>query len=595
MKHILSIAIIILSIITIQAQTIKNYSGPYKDKVVYQFPSSYADSDIGTGFKYGGISGNANYEYFENSNLERIFQGKFTLTTSGTYSTSISGSYKNNLKDGYWKYNLNRRDQDNTNFSPCTEIAEGNYNQGKLNGNWSYNLIDKKTGKKYYSSKAQFSNNIMIGLFEFTANNLYKYEFKINYDSLGDLNGNYNVKYWVHEIPFEDIRVYKHGKLISSIHRNMSTGDVINSNVYNYENGNFWDLYTALSFWGCNDSGYNGCERGDNPIFRLAKGTNLDQTNVLKEEDIKRKRLLQSKLEAEEKQLKQEEDYKNYIVAADNDFKNKNYELAHTAYINASKIKENEQYPKEKIKETEIKLKEIETKLNELKQIQIKYDLFISNGNSARDNKKYELAINEYKNALELKNENYPKEQIEQITHFISDFLTERSKTTYDLEKENIETLTSIKENVNSTIIENLKSSKYDELELDGDLLFVLDTNGVVAFDYSQVKCETNKFITMIKNNIHSATLKPIYKNGYKINCNGKIDIKTRCYRGKTIISYIWGNKKSTFRKSVPKPEVQSAIISKMTSTKKYYPNDYTMKYEYYTVGELYIFNMEEL
>lgn len=283
MKRILSLLSLILFLTDLNAQDTKSYSGPYKDKVIYQFPSTYSEDAPGTGFKFGGISGNANYEYFENSKLERVFQGKFTLKTSGTNSITISGFYKNNLKDGNWKYNLNPKNKDNTNFSLCTETAEGNYNQGKLNGTWTYNLIDKKTGKKYYSSKAQFYNNIMVGTFEFTANNLYKYEFKINYDSLGNLNGNYNVKYWVHEIPFEDSKVYEHGKLISSIHRNLATGDIIKSNEYKYENGNFWNLYTALSFWGCSDSDYNGCIRNDNPIFYLAKGSDLSISNLAKE------------------------------------------------------------------------------------------------------------------------------------------------------------------------------------------------------------------------------------------------------------------------------------------------------------------------
>ncbi len=437
MKYILSIAIIILSIITIQAQTIKNYSGPYKDKVVYQFPSSYAVSDIGTGFKYGGISGNANYEYFENSNLERIFQGKFTLTTSGTYSTSISGSYKNNLKDGYWKYNLNRRDQDNTNFSPCTEIAEGNYNQGKLNGNWTYNLIDKKTGKKYYSSKAQFSNNIMIGSFEFTANNLDKFEFKINYDSLGDLNGNYNVKYWVREIPFEDIRVYKHGKLISSIHRNMGTGDLLNSNEYKYENGNFWELYTALSFWGCNDNGYNGCERGDNPIFFLAKGTDLKVINNAKEEKVKK-----------ENELNNASILKKLNVSGDSCQSIDNMEGAIKFYSSAINFCKNQTIPvpddlTNKIKscETIIAKKQLAAKENKVLNLIAEADKFEATND-------YSNAVSNLKQASEiLPNKDYT-ERIKNLNQKIFQIESERKKGEQQLKQNKFESALNVADSI---------------------------------------------------------------------------------------------------------------------------------------------------
>lgn len=251
----------------LKAQNIQTYSGLFEDKIIRQ-----------NGISYGGIKGTATYEYYENATLDRIFHGKFTLKTNDFNASLITCLYKNDLKDGAWKYSSTRKDKDNTNFSLSTETEEGNYKLGQLNGTWTYNLIDKKSGKKYRYSKAQFLNNIMIGTFEFIENSTEKIDIKINYDSLGVFHGIYHVKYWLNGIPFEDKRDYNHGALISSVHRNISTGEKV-SYPYSDGYGSFWTLYTALNFWGCVDNGYNGCIRHDNPIFYLAKGTVLRKDN----------------------------------------------------------------------------------------------------------------------------------------------------------------------------------------------------------------------------------------------------------------------------------------------------------------------------
>jgi hypothetical protein len=311
---------ITISSVNVFAQKTLTYTGAFEDKRIDVLTGDYDHA-------YGGASGTATYEYYENNNQDRIFEGKFTLKNG---QLQINGNFKNNLKDGHWKYIISKS-PDNTNFEPCLATAEGNYSNGKLNGTWVFSLVDKKTSKKYSYSKATFINNLVVGTFEFSENSKNKFEFKINYDSISNYNGSYYVKYWVESIPFEDQKEYKHGEIIKSLHRNIATGEKIDSKSYRYLNGDFWNLYTALNFWGCNSSGYNGCIRGDNPIFLLAKGTDLKVDNSAKEEKIKNNIALKNNITIN-----------NLISSADSCQSHNNLECAHDFYLRAKNFCQNQ-------------------------------------------------------------------------------------------------------------------------------------------------------------------------------------------------------------------------------------------------------------
>ncbi len=307
MKYKISLVLLIASPMMLDAQKNLTFSGQYYENVVHKNANEFTGT-----IDYGGANGNANYEYYEDANMERIYNGKFELKQYPNHPANIIGNFKNNLKNGLWSITRYGSFYNNG-YVSYVEIAKGNFSQGKLNGLWTYIKKEEKSGKMCMSSKIEFTNNLMTGVFELTENYENKFEIKINYDTLGDNHGSYLVKYWVGQIEFEDKREYNHGNLLSSIHRNLSTGEKLKIGDY----GTFWGLYTALNFWVCNGNGYNGCERGDNPIFSFAKGTDLAISNPLKEEIIAKEKLQreQEKAMAEEtrKKAKEEEEEKRRI------------------------------------------------------------------------------------------------------------------------------------------------------------------------------------------------------------------------------------------------------------------------------------------
>jgi len=113
------------------------------------------------------------------------------------------------------------------------------------------------------------------------------------------------------------------------------------------------------------------------------------------------------KLLAELKQL--QEDYNKLITTADASFKSKNYEDAKSDYQEASNLKKEEQYPKDK-------LAEIESIVNAAAKLDQEYTTAIEQGDKAFDTEKYEAAQIAFEKALTLKAlEKYPKDKLAEI------------------------------------------------------------------------------------------------------------------------------------------------------------------------------------
>lgn len=78
MKYILLIFLFFNSIVVSLAQTVKTYSGPFGE-------------------------GKATYQYIEDENGERIFNGPFNYVGQNG-AIKISGLYKSNKREGKWKF-----------------------------------------------------------------------------------------------------------------------------------------------------------------------------------------------------------------------------------------------------------------------------------------------------------------------------------------------------------------------------------------------------------------------------------------------------------------------------------------------------------
>lgn len=118
------------------------------------------------------------------------------------------------------------------------------------------------------------------------------------------------------------------------------------------------------------------------------------------------------------KQKALDEQYTAFITKADNLFLDKSYESAKTEYINAGNLKPAEQYPKDKIAEI---IKTIDD-LAKQKVINEKYQSALATADKLLEAKTYELARIAYKDASGLKpDEQYPKDKIAQIDKILAD------------------------------------------------------------------------------------------------------------------------------------------------------------------------------
>ena len=128
-------------------------------------------------------------------------------------------------------------------------------------------------------------------------------------------------------------------------------------------------------------------------------------------------------------QAEKDEKYKEAITLADNAFSSENYKQAIIKYNEALAVKPDEQYPKDRIKETEGLMAEIERKKQEAlnaslaqKELDEKYKKFITSADQDLSVKQYNQAKSNYEAALGIKpDEQYPKDKIQEIENILAE------------------------------------------------------------------------------------------------------------------------------------------------------------------------------
>ena len=124
----------------------------------------------------------------------------------------------------------------------------------------------------------------------------------------------------------------------------------------------------------------------------------------------------QMRLTAQEQEAKKEEQYAALIKDADGLFNKKDYEASKAKYEEASKVKSEEGYPKQRIAEINTIIKELERLAEEerkAKELQEKYDAAIKAADDAFKAQNYDQAKAKYTEAAGLKpDEKYPKDQL---------------------------------------------------------------------------------------------------------------------------------------------------------------------------------------
>ncbi|MDG1222265.1 MAG: hypothetical protein P8P19_05860 [Polaribacter sp.] len=119
---------------------------------------------------------------------------------------------------------------------------------------------------------------------------------------------------------------------------------------------------------------------------------------------------------------KAEKEYAETIAAADQFLTAKEYEKAKGSYKKASELKTYEQYPKDKLTEIEGILAEIAKKKAEEKARNEKYNALVAAADAMLGSKKYDLAKGKYNEALGVKSEEqYPKDKLTEIEGILAE------------------------------------------------------------------------------------------------------------------------------------------------------------------------------
>ena len=163
-----------------------------------------------------------------------------------------------------------------------------------------------------------------------------------------------------------------------------------------------------------------------------AKGNYTEASNLKKDEQYPKDKIAEiDAILAKELGAKQlEENYKAAIAKGDKALGSKDYENAKAGYNEALGLKPNEQYPKDKLAEIEKALAALASEKDRLakeKELEDNYKAAIAKGDADFGTKSYATAKTAYTDALGLKpNEKYPKERISEIDKLMAKELGEK-------------------------------------------------------------------------------------------------------------------------------------------------------------------------
>lgn len=223
-------------------------------------------------------SGTAEYEYYEDSNLERVYNGKFEYIRKQKdndygintyYSYSIKGNLDNNIPNGHWSYkstNPLANQQIFKNYGDSIKKAnpkasneynnqyikarlekplrghdevEGNFVNGKKNGLWIYlDKYDLNTFRFLEKKEINFKNDTVIGKYEGKqkiGDNQREYYFKGEFDNKGRFTGDIKRLYYDSNNKLDTINQTYNVKIYKSI--------IVSEIGYNNETGKYFSNY----------------------------------------------------------------------------------------------------------------------------------------------------------------------------------------------------------------------------------------------------------------------------------------------------------------------------------------------------------------
>lgn len=392
MKQIATSILFFLIVGPVCAQQILSYSGPYE-------------------------TGHANYQYLENDQGQRVFQGNFsyadTLFIPGydTARVEMTGSYANNRKNLAWAVTVKS--------STLTETVIGQYKDGEKSGLWTNRISNLDNNTDIKLVQASFLKNRFRGGFSYSftpdsaVGEYRSLAIKGKFDSEGKLDGEWTLDYVTKDsAAFKEVLAFQHGLLELRTVTNASDGSIVleekgESATAFFENMNRTDsssmvgdkklalrpapiehgiLSAVLSAWvRLDQSQTGGSFDAALPTSVIAKGETpatkalLARQTTMNWWDTKRGKAAK----AEQERLAKA--YENKIAQADEQFENKTYSNAIRLYREALALKKGDSYPTDRIKEAEELIRIQKKKESLAKSIEAERQIFLENDKKMKD------------------------------------------------------------------------------------------------------------------------------------------------------------------------------------------------------------------
>lgn len=362
---------IICTLLTVAAgaQEVKTYTGPY-------------------------LNGEAEYNYFEDANQQRVYNGMFkynekrTIEGRGECTVQVTGGFRDSRKTGPWAVTI-------TSDNGTSETITGQFLNGQKTGVWTHRLSADNGSTNIRTISSGFNKNLFKGTFShaygpFEGAGKYKV---VNitgvFDSDGTFDGEWKIAYTdQNNQQYEDVLKFKHGVLYYRELKDLSSAKVLQT--MNKE-------AQVLAFF--TNMKPDSSSVVDGKKYGLKSGVPF------------RHEMLDAALGAwynAENPV-----YGNHFGAS-----------IPTMIINLGETPQQQPALREIIdwKDTPRGHQEwLEEQAREQERIRIQqaYDAKINDASAAVDAKNYEQAITLYQEALVIKNEDLPKEQITKVREMI--------------------------------------------------------------------------------------------------------------------------------------------------------------------------------
>lgn len=417
---------------TVVSQTLKTYSGNYN-------------------------GGEATYQYYENSDYERIFNGKFSYKTinnnPAAYNSgrvyqgiTINGVFKENKKDGFWEGSQTLTSQMRSNAS-ATVTVNGNYSSGVKTGLWTYKqyvVVDKKT--ETVINSFNFNNNVLVGTISVN-------DMNGTLDNQGNFTGGWNIK----SAGKEYIAEFQNNIVAKLIVREVADGKILLK--YNNVNISYFltDSIATIDQTRYILQNFNALYRRGNDIDKKEDASNDYSSRDKNQYFFDFFEIISERIRSFDKTIE-------------------NISLGSTSFTiispKVATVKELTDYEKQQIEE-EIRNKKLEADRIEKERLKgierkQKFDIAVSNANKLFQDKKYKEALAEYNsaNAIEYSDDISAKIKSTQIEiEKIAEQLQKKRYEIYSYIKNETETINSemTSLNVSLTDIKTVYGKNYEK------------------------------------------------------------------------------------------------------------------------------------